>query len=280
MNALLMADVSSIQGPIDVAALHRAGYRAIAVKATEGASYVNPNYAATVDAAHQLGMTAVHYHFGVASANGIAQAKHFLNVVTPHVQTRRDWLAVDDEGQPASYKQWPQPDGARLFAAAFCQVMWDEAPRVGLLKRRVRRLIYGPPYFLRDSGVRPTHGERLWVADYSGHPSLIPPGWKTWQCWQFTDKASIPGIHGPVDESHIRPTVTVPFRVYPTLRMGDRGTAVRLLQQLLRAHGHTDVDVNGIFEAHTRSAVNVIKNAHGWRPDGVAGPRVWRVLTR
>jgi lysozyme len=279
-NALLMADVSSNQGPIDVAMLHRAGYRALAVKATEGASYVNPYYAAAVDEAHRFGMTVAHYHFGVASATGVGQARHFLNVVAPHVRSRRDWLACDVEAQPSSYQQWPQPDGARLFTEAFLHVLWDQGPRLGLLKRRIRRLVYGPPYFLRDSGVRPAHGERLWVADYSGHPSLIPPGWKTWTVWQFTDKATIPGIHGPVDESHIRPGVTVPFRQYPTLRMGSRGPAVRLLQQLLRAHGHTDVDVTGIFEAHTRSAVRAVKRANGWKVDGVAGYRVWRALTR
>jgi GH25 family lysozyme M1 (1,4-beta-N-acetylmuramidase) len=278
-NALLMADVSSNQGPIDVAMLHRAGYRALAVKATEGASYVNPYYAAAVDEAHRLGMTVVHYHFGVASATGVGQARHFLAVVTRHVQTRRDWLACDTEGQPASYQQWPQPDGARLFTEAFLHVVWDQAPRVGLLKRRVRRLIYGPPYFLRDAGVRPAHGERLWVADYSGHPSLIPPGWKTWTVWQFTDKATVPGIHGPVDESHIRPGVTRRLRPYPTLRPGMSGPAVRLLQHLLRAHGHKTVVVTGTFDTSTRIVVNTVKRTHGWKADGVAGPRVWRALT-
>src|SRR3954447_17080350 len=102
-NALLMVDVSSNQGRVDVHAMYAAGYRAIAVKATEGASYVNPFYAETVAAAHSLGMTVVHYHFGVVSATAVAQAKHFLDIVRSHVKTRRDWLACDVEGQPASY---------------------------------------------------------------------------------------------------------------------------------------------------------------------------------
>lgn len=280
-TALLMADVSSIQGPIDVAALHRAGYQAIAVKATEGPSYVNPYYAATVDEAHRLGMTVVHYHFGVASATGVAQARHFLAVVKPHVRTLRDWLACDVEGQPSSYKQWARPDGARLFAEAFLHVLWDEAPRVGLLQRRVRRLVYGPPYFLRDAGVRPAHGEGLWVADYDAHPNVLADmGWKTWTVWQFTDRATVPGIKGGVDESHIRPGVTRLLRPYPTLRQGMTGPAVHLLQQLLRAHGHKAVAMTGTFDAPTRAVVNAVRRAHGWKADGVAGPRVWRVLTR
>lgn len=279
-NRLLMADVSSVQGRIDVAAMHNAGYGAIAVKATQGDNYVNPFYADTVDQAHRLRMIVVHYHFGVASSGGIVQAKHFLSVVRPRLRSRRDWLAVDVEGQPPSYPQWTK-DGAKLFANSFRHVMWNEAPTVGLLRRRPRRLTYGPPYFLRDNGVKPYERDKLWLADYDGDPTVLAGmGWRSWTIWQFTDHAHVPGVATPVDESHIRPGVLRRMAAYPTLRFGDKGQGVRLLQHLLRQHGWRDVDVIGQFDKHTLSAVNELRHRHGWRQNGVAGPRVWRVLTR
>lgn len=64
-----------------------------------------------------------------------------------------------------------------------------------------------------------------------------------------------------------------------TVRLGNRGDVVRLLQQRLRAHGH-DVTVDGVFGPGTRAAVMRHQRAWKLEVDGVVGPRTWATLGR
>jgi hypothetical protein len=59
---------------------------------------------------------------------------------------------------------------------------------------------YGP--FIRAHLTDPSLARwPLWLAAYQVTPPPCPPPWKTFQLWQWTDKATIPGIAGPCDES-------------------------------------------------------------------------------
>lgn len=58
----------------------------------------------------------------------------------------------------------------------------------------------------------------------------------------------------------------------PTLRSGDRGTAVRDLQQRLR------VAVDGRFGPVTLAAVRAFQRSKGLVVDGIVGPRTWQAL--
>ena len=58
--------------------------------------------------------------------------------------------------------------------------------------------------------------------------------------------------------------------VTPTLRKGDRGTAVTRLQQALADLGY-DLAVDGIFGPDTRQCVLAFQRAHGLTADGVVG---------
>ncbi len=63
----------------------------------------------------------------------------------------------------------------------------------------------------------------------------------------------------------------------PSLHQGDRGSAVVRLQRELSAHG-PNVSDTGYFGPITKRRVNHLKAQHGWRTDGIAGHRVWKVL--
>lgn len=65
----------------------------------------------------------------------------------------------------------------------------------------------------------------------------------------------------------------------PTLRFGDTGSSVRVLQRLLRSNGYP-VNVDGSFGALTESAVRAFQSRRGLVADGVVGPRTWGELTR
>ena len=66
----------------------------------------------------------------------------------------------------------------------------------------------------------------------------------------------------------------------PTLRKGDKGDAVREMQQLLLAAGCTlpRYGADGHFGTETREAMKAYQTAHSLTPDGVCGPLTWKSL--
>lgn len=63
----------------------------------------------------------------------------------------------------------------------------------------------------------------------------------------------------------------------PTLRRGDRGATVKILQTWLCDKGYT-VAVDGIFGAKTHEAVEAYQADHDLRVDGVVGSKTWSAL--
>lgn len=58
----------------------------------------------------------------------------------------------------------------------------------------------------------------------------------------------------------------------PTLRLGDRGEAVKIVQAAVR------VAVDGIFGAATEAAVRQFQRDHALAPDGIVGPLCWAAI--
>lgn len=63
----------------------------------------------------------------------------------------------------------------------------------------------------------------------------------------------------------------------PTVREGDRGEAVRAVQQSLAELGY-DVTVDGTFGEQTAAAVAAFQTASGLESDGVVGPATYAAL--
>lgn len=63
-----------------------------------------------------------------------------------------------------------------------------------------------------------------------------------------------------------------------TLRKGDRGTQVKVLQWLLSLNGYNVGTVDGIFGANTLKAVKAYQVAKGLDADGVVGKNTWGKL--
>ena len=62
-----------------------------------------------------------------------------------------------------------------------------------------------------------------------------------------------------------------------TLRLGDTGEGVRILQALLAAHGYL---VDSSFGPETANAVKTFQGSKNITPDGVVGPSTWAALIR
>lgn len=63
----------------------------------------------------------------------------------------------------------------------------------------------------------------------------------------------------------------------PTLRQGNTGEYVMLLQTKLKENG-ADLNPDGIFGKATKAAVQAFQKAHGLSADGVCGPMTWTAL--
>jgi len=64
---------------------------------------------------------------------------------------------------------------------------------------------------------------------------------------------------------------------YPTIRRGDRGSFVMLLQFLLVNYGYP-LDIDGIFGADTQAKVQQFQQQNGLAVDGIVGPQSWKTL--
>lgn len=99
--------------------------------------------------------------------------------------------------------------------------------------------------------------------------------------WRSTVPAirSASGLRGDVIRTG--QVLAVPVRsgitkfTWTTLRKGDRGVAVTALQTAL---GLPRKYRTGLFGDITRAKVNALKTRRGWKPDGLAGPGIWRAL--
>lgn len=63
-----------------------------------------------------------------------------------------------------------------------------------------------------------------------------------------------------------------------TIRNGDKGQQVRVLQILLNMELGCGLDVDGIAGAKTESAIKCFQREHGLDADGIAGPKTWGAL--
>lgn len=65
---------------------------------------------------------------------------------------------------------------------------------------------------------------------------------------------------------------------YPTLELGDVGSDVRVLQQLLKIVGLFPGSITGSFDTTTENAVLSFQEEYGLEPDGIVDSEVWNYL--
>lgn len=179
----LFADISSNNSGFDAKAYRDAGHMLIAIKATEGLNYTNPEHRTWCLHAGLNWISVVHYHFARPDQGNApeAEADHFLNVALP-LAGWWDYLCVDVER--ATPEGW-QHDPA-----------WSAAFDAQIQRRtRFHTIIYANKSTLEASD-RWLVGEtrRVWDADWSTDPGFAPAGYEC--CFrQFTDGTLGPFPH-------------------------------------------------------------------------------------
>lgn len=183
-------DVSHWNGTIDWTAVKGDNVAFAFMKATEGTDFVDPQFATYWKNAGDAGVIRGAYHFFRPASDPIAQAEFF--VATAGVPELGDLpltidLEVTDDQSDAIVA-----NGALTFLARV-EALSGRTPII-YTSARVFDTVLGTP-----AGF--SHYP-LWDANYSVTcPNISQPTWATWTFWQNTDKATILGIAGGVDQN-------------------------------------------------------------------------------
>ena len=192
----VIIDLSHHNGQVDLQKAADSCIVAVIQKATEGTAYRDPTFALNRQKAAAAGLLFGAYHFG-AGADGVAQAEFFLNVVQPQPG---DLLVLDFE----TNTQGPSMtmEQARAFVTHVQRV---NGRFPGLYSGSYLKELLG-------SATDPVLTNCwLWLSQY-GPKAVIPPAWKAWTMWQYTNGAvgpepvAVPGV-GACDRDTFNGTV-------------------------------------------------------------------------
>jgi Putative peptidoglycan binding domain len=93
-------------------------------------------------------------------------------------------------------------------------------------------------------------------------------------------KAPVPPVTTPPPPTNTTPTTTTPTITTPaaqapsqTLKPGDTGSQVKILQQALASLGYSPGKVDGDYGPSTQAAVEQFQKAKGLTVDGIVGPQ-------
>jgi GH25 family lysozyme M1 (1,4-beta-N-acetylmuramidase) len=198
----LGVDVAGYQHPggaaIDWNQVAAAGYRFAFIKATEGNYYGNPYYAADLAQATAAGLYAAGYHFAIPDvSSGTSQADYAVQNSGYAADGRTLPLALDIEYNPYGPECYGLP-AARMVS--WLQAFADEA------RRRTGQLpvIYTTADWWRTcTGNSAAFGaSQLWIAAFRNGSPPMPAGWANWTFWQYTSRATVPGISTRTDVSY------------------------------------------------------------------------------
>ena len=155
------------------------------VKATEGATYIDPTYAVRIIEASHHGLTKGAYHFMRLGSDVKEQVKNFLTTAT---WTRGDMPPALDIEDEKEIRQYGVP---HLLNWVYT---WLEDVETSM---RVRPIIYTTEK-IRDNYLRkdPRFAKyQCWIARYRE----AGPESNVWRIWQFTEKGKVSGYKGSID---------------------------------------------------------------------------------
>jgi lysozyme len=178
-------DVSDHQGTVDWNAVRQAGKLFAFIKATDGITYTDPDFAANWSGARAAGLLRGAYHFYETDDDPTAQAKNFLSAV---------------QLQPGDLP--PVVDIERLDAGGTAsQTVQDLQTWLDAVEQATGRvpIIYTDHGFWNSLGTSAFGRYPLWIAEYGVDSPTLPAGWTSWTLWQYSETGTVSGVTGSVD---------------------------------------------------------------------------------
>lgn len=184
-------DVSMYQPGTNFSAAAAAGEAFAFIKATEGVGYLDPWFGRHTAAVKASGLPWAPYHFARPGNNPTTEADWFVNQIADKGWTLPPVLDMEAPGTGA-------------WVLTFCDRV---AQRLG-----VAPVIYTGAYVAYDRPAR-LGSFTLWIAAYNagyspdpnpaaiGQPPSCAPWGRSWDIWQYTSSANVPGVPGRCDRS-------------------------------------------------------------------------------
>ena len=182
-------DVSSYQGKIDWKTLSEQDIQFAFIKATEGSSFVDPNFSENYSNAQKTNLRIGAYHFFSYDISGKTQAENFIKVVP--ISDNMLPPVVDVEFYSDKEQNPPNSKDVDKELNAFLQEIEKYYKK--------KPIIYatGKSYDMFISGKYNDYN--IWIRNILSYPSLSDN--KQWTFWQYTDRAVLDGYSG--DEKFI-----------------------------------------------------------------------------
>ena len=204
MNCMNGIDVSRWQGDIDFKAVRDAGNSFVFIKATEGATYVDPRFASHWRSANDAGLHTGAYHFFRATSS------------TPTAQRDNIVKTLRDVGFDSAVHALAIDIETAGNTAATPAQMADNAHELLTLIAADDLLKGTLPLIYCDNNTWKNHldsarydfsGYRLWIAHWNVAAPTVPDTWKnagkSWSVWQYSSTGRVAGVQGNVDLNHM-----------------------------------------------------------------------------
>jgi len=177
-------DVSHFQGTIDWNAVAQTGKLFAFAKATQGLTYVDPQFHANWAGAKAAGLLRGAYHFYQPGDDPRQQAEFFLETVGLGPGDLPPALDVEiSNGQTSG----EIVHGVQEWLSTVQQALG------------VTPLLYTDRTFWNTLGTEGFGGYPLWIAEYGVTSPLLPAGWTSWTFWQSSETGTVPGVTGSTD---------------------------------------------------------------------------------
>lgn len=175
-------DVSHHQGPIDWAAIRAGGWSGVWIKATEGATWVDPRFRENHQGAQAAGVRRGAYHFYGFCSDPADQAAHFLATLGADPGELIPALDVESGG---NCSKRPSPAELRAGTDRFLSIV-----EAAIGRRPLLYLIADDIHALfGEAGPPPAD---LWLRDLHREPS--PPAGRQMRLWQYHVRGWVGGI--------------------------------------------------------------------------------------
>ncbi|KAI0792543.1 glycoside hydrolase family 25 protein [Abortiporus biennis] len=184
-------DVSHYQGAVNFKTAKANGIAFAYIKATEGTTFIDPEFNTNYVAATNAGIIRGGYHFAHPdSSSGATQANYFL--------AHGGGWSADGITLPGALDIEYNPNGATCYGlSASAMVSWiKDFSNTYHSKTGVYPVIYTTTDWWKTcTGNSAAFGSTnpLWIARYASSIGTLPAGWSYTTFWQYADSGSNPG---------------------------------------------------------------------------------------
>lgn len=185
-------DISHYQTNVDWNDVKNDNISFVFVKATGGATYIDPSFTQHWNAVKKAGIIRGAYHFYYTKDDPSTQAEFFISNVLS-ISDKDDLPPVIDI----------ESDGVNTDISVD-QLQLDIHDFLSIVEKAFGRkpILYTSHSFAQKYFADPAFDKYyLWLAEYDLAPPNVPTGWSNtgWSFWQNSPSANVKGINGTVD---------------------------------------------------------------------------------